>query len=385
MGVKQQVFAAGMQQLSQKYKGNGVTHILMQVVNGQPMYVMQGPSVSPPAGLPGRLTVPDAQGRAVAIPIMWVSTQNKQTSALPEGSGATVRPKPHADERDLDDFMWAGGNPIERRDVATQYFPNMSVKEILAGPIPTPVVDPLRLAIDVTGEWGWWTKPFDAHGCLCCTYYATASNVFTYVVPPDYALYIDAWSFDVSQALPIGWQFNVRFLRDGETLLEYNEVVADPLNQDPAHRCVFSSSSMQVQQSYLRIDRNQTFSVVVTPLGLAPFVLGPLDPFCDTLCPLLHGHLEALLDNRDGAPRPKDVGRLRDDLWGTGTLHEVTAEDVIQLTTWLNGVSADAEPAPDVGNRTATSGDVQPKPPSPGEADDSTFLPGSSVSPNPLS
>ncbi len=380
MPVDRRVLAAGLQQLTKRYVGALINRITTQTVNDKPMYLMHGPSPTPPKGLPGQITVPGTDGRPVAVPIMWAPLQMRTNSALPEGAGSAIRPKPKVDERDLDDFMWAGGTPIDRRDVATVYMPGPVEKFVTAGKIPETKVEELRVSIDTTGDWGVWTKPFDARGCLCCTTYATPTNIFTYVVPPDYTLFIDAWAFFVASVLPIGWQFNVRFLRDGETLLEYNEVVVDPLNPDPAKRCAFSGSIEQVQNSWLRIDRNQVFSVVITPLGLAPFVNTSADTFCETLCVLLHGHLQALLDNRDGAPRPKDVGRLRDDLWGTGTLDEVTMEDVTQLYSWLNGAVANAEPAPDAGDRTATSDDALPK----AEIPDDNYT-GSAVSPDPLS
>jgi len=94
----------------------------------------------------------------------------------------------------------------------------------------------------------------------------------------------------------------------------------------------------------LRIDRNQTLVVYVTAKGLAPFAKGPLDPFCGTICCLLHGHRTALLDNRDGGPRPKDVGSLQDNLDCAGLISQVTEEDVRQLLHWLNRATADAAP-----------------------------------------
>jgi len=358
--VKRETLLAGMQQLVQKYRKPGIVDkVTVQMVAGNPVYVLHGPTKNPPDGLPGRMKLPDVRGRVVVVPVMWAtasapavplivpSDRPVPTAQSPEWLGTPdfpVRKSPTADERDLDVSMWRGFTPIDRRDVATQYFPAPAEPVVTAGEIPKADVSELQVSVDTTGEWGWWTKPFDAQGCLCCTFYQTSVTVFSYVVPQDYCLYIDAWAFFVSGVLPVGETFNVRFLRDGETLLEYDEVIVSPTNPDPAKRCLFSGSTEQVQHSYLRIDRNQTFSVVITTKGLAPFLKTNQDTFCATICVLLHGHLLALLDNRDGGPRPRDVGALRDDLWGTGMLDEVTAGDVQQLLAWMDGASANASP-----------------------------------------
>lgn len=353
MDVNKQTLLAGMQQLSSKYKGNGVDRITVQVVSGRPVFVMHGPTTTPPPGLPGVLTVPDVNKQSVKIPILWAQVKQSINNA----SIPTVK----ANEIDLDRSLWFGFTPIDRRDVVTEFQPAPTDNIVTAGKIPESTHSDLQIAVDITGEWGWWTKPFDSQGCLCCTVYSVPSIVFHYVVPPDYALFIDAWAFFVDSTLPIGETFNVRFLRDGETLLEYDEVIVDPLNADPAKRCLFSGSIDQVQKSYLRIDRNQTFTVILTPKGLFPFLKGPNDTYCATLCVLLHGHLQALLDNRDGAPRPKDVGKIRDDLWGDGTLREVTAEDVAQMMAWLDAATANAAPA-NISGMPATTNDVGSSP-----------------------
>lgn len=404
MGVSRAVLLAGMQQLSQKYRGKGIDRITVQVVAGKPLYVMQGATVYPPPDLPGRITVPDTSGKPALVPIMWSHTaavlRGEQLGAdWMYAQDKPVTPLPKSDEVDVDRSMWRGFTPIERRDVVVEYQPGRE-EVITAGEIPKADVTELQVSVDTTGEWGWWTKPFDVYGCLCCTFYQTPTTVFRYVVPPDYALYVDAWAFFVNGVLPVGETFNVRFLRDGETLLEYDEVIVDPGNPDPARRCLFSGSIEQIQHSWLRIDRNQTLSVVLTPKGLAPFLKGPLDTFCATICVLLHGHLEALLDNRDGAPRPKDVGRLRDDLWGTATLDEVSQADVDQLLTWIDGASANAAPTNEAaggdiapGLDKAPGGDIGPGTAVVGGGAILTALvatallsgEGSSVSPNPLS
>ena len=384
MEISKQVLLAGMRQLSQKYKGKGADSITVQIMNGNPVFLMHGSTQKPPAGLPGSIAVPDVYKRKAVVPIMWAPTKTSFLGETPVNK--STPPMANPDNIDIHAFMWNGFTPIDRRDTVTEFFPGDDPDpSVIAGPIPSSDTLALRVAVDATGDWGWWTKPFDVSGCLCCTLYAFPTLIFSYLVPPDYALYVDAWSFIVDSALPVGETFNVRFLRDGETLLEYNEVIADPTNPDPSKRCVFSGSSEQVQHAYLRIDRNQTLSVIITPLGLFPFVKTAADTYCATLCILLHGHLEALLDNRDGAPRPKDVGRLRDDANGDGEVKNVTVEDVTQLLAWLDGGSANAKPAQDVGNNTAGAMVLEPSttavPSTVADSSGSSTVPGSSVSP----
>lgn len=330
MAVDKKLLMAGLQQLTRKYVGKGVDRILMQMVNGRPAYVMQGATQNPPAGLPGKIQLlPN-----LTLPVIW--TFQRRVPGVP---------LPAPNEQNLNSSMWYGYVNLDRRDSATVYQPGsdtISTQE----PVPTADTTDLQVAVDTTGPLGWWDRTMEVEACLCCSFYNRPVTILTYVVPQDKVLYIDGWSFNMHLNVPVGWVFNVRFLRDGETLLEYDEVAVDPINPDPARRCLFSGSSEQVMKSYLRIDRGQTLNVVVTPRGLYPYVYDPLQSVCGNICVLLHAHSTALLDNRDGAPRPKDVGAMRDDLTGNGLLNQVTQEDVDQLMQWLNGATANAVAVP---------------------------------------
>jgi hypothetical protein len=355
MPVSRDVLLAGLKQLTAKYKHGEVKAITVQMMNGNPAYVMQGASTNPPQGLPGSMTLPDVSNRPVVVPVLWRFSQASiplvkpgTTPVLTDQSPGwlntpdkPVRSQPKADEVDLDRSMWAGASAIDRRDVVVEYQPG-SEHVITEGKIPEAEGRDLRISVDTTGTWGWWSKPFDLQGCLCCTFYQSPVMVLKYTVPEDYTLTIDGWACMVYGNFFVGETFNVRFVRDGDTLLDYDEVIVDPANPDPAKKCLFSGCSEQVMDEYLRIDRNQTLTIFITPKGLFPFNKGPADPFCGTICILLHGHLTALLDNRDGAPRPKDVGRLRDDTTGLQCLEEVTEDDVNQLLDWIEGASANA-------------------------------------------
>jgi hypothetical protein len=343
MALDKRIILAGLQQLNRKYAGKGVDRVVVQMLNGRPFYVMQGPTKNPPAGLPGQIRLSPDQ----TIPIIWAYTRTALGTPLPEPNEKTVN-----------SAMWYGFVNIDRRDVATVYQPGSDTIVTQKEDPPADVTD-LQVAVDVTGSRGWWDIAMELEGCLCCSFYNQPITLLNYVVPQDRVLYVDGWAFFVYLNVPIGWTFNVRFLRDGETLLTYDEVVVDPTNPDPALRCLFSGSVEQVMNSYLRIDRGQTLSVVITPKGLFPFVNDPQQTVCGNICVLLHAHSTALLDNRDGAPRPKDVGAMRDDLTGTGLLEQVTKEDVSQLLVWLNGASKEAVPVPSAEGQVSGSSSME--------------------------
>jgi hypothetical protein len=363
MAPDKRLLLAGLQQLNQKYAGpsTGVERVTVQMINGKPTYIMQGPTQNPPRGLPGVIALTPK----MEIPIIWAYRR------FPLGANPVPTPK----NSDLNKEMWYGYSPAPRRDTVTVFKPSTDRIATQAA-IPQAVASDLQVAVDTTGPLGWWDLAQDLEGCLCCSYYFRPVTVLTFVVPQDRVLYIDGWSFFVYCNVPVGWQFNVRITRDGDTLVDYNEVVVDPLNPDPAKRCLFSGSIEQVMNSYLRIDRGQTLNVVITPKGLAPFLSTPLDSVCGNICVLLHGHSTALLDNRDGAPRPKDVGRMRDDVTGCGLLDQVTKEDVDQLEMWVNAATAEVTEVPMdannqvAGNLTPDVSSVSPPAVAPAKVDD---------------
>jgi hypothetical protein len=370
--IDKKLLLAGLLQLNRKYAGKLVDRVIVQMVNGKPAYIMQGSTPNPPPGLPGTIQLLPG----LKLPIIWAFQRTSLGSAdqrsrdngmwngsvnIDQGkvapSHAQIVPKPTSvtlpcpNEQDLDNNMWYGYVNIDRKDVVTVYQPGADTITTQQEIPHTEAVD-LQVAVDVNGPLGWWDLALELEGCLCCSFYNRPVTLLNYVVPQDRVLYIDSWSFFVYMNLPVGWAFNVRFLRDGDTLLAYDEIVVDPTNVDPALRCLFSGSTEQVMNSYLRIDRGQTLSVVITPKGLYPYINDPMQSVCGNICALLHGHSTALLDNRDGAPRPKDVGAMRDDVTGSGLLSQVTREDVNQLIQWLNGATTEAAAVPSTVGKT---------------------------------
>jgi hypothetical protein len=386
MAITKKTLLAGLGQLNTKYQKRGVK-VTLQTINGHPAYIMHGDSPTPPPGLPGQMQLPDQSGKDATLPIIWdgmwyggTAQKNLLRSPRPAPNpdsadlatsmwyGGTksrnltpsVRPvqtapvtqMPELNERDLDREIWGGGQPMDRRsgadlsrrDVAVEYTPGDPDRTPLAGPIPTTDITELQLSVDVAtyADHGFWDINFDVEADLCCTYYDRPNVLLKFVVPEDRMLFIDGWGFYVIGTYPVGWVFNVRFLRDGETLLSYDEVVTDPTNPDPGKRCLLSGTSDLNMDTVLRLDRNQTFQVIITLKGLYPYISDPLAPMCGIIGVLMHGHQTALLDNRDGTPRPKDVGLMRDDLNGDGCLDDVTAEDVQDLMRYMEGATANA-------------------------------------------
>lgn len=351
MAITKQILQAGLRQLNTKYKGVRTT---LQMLNGHPAYLMQGDSLNPPQGLPGKIQVPDQYGKVATLPIIWAGQP-------------PPRKLPTLNERDLDLNLWAGASPLPRRDTMTVYTPGPNEQNPMALAIPTGDTKDMSVAVDVSTAYdhGWWDINFDILSDLCCTYYSQGSILLTYRVPEDRVLWVDFWGFLFYTTALTGWTFNVRFARDGETLLSYDEVIVDPTNPDPGRRCLFSGAPEQVMYAPMRFDRNQVLTVTVTPKGLLPFLNAPLDPFCGDIAILLHGHSTALLDNRDGAPRPKDVGDMRDDLVGDGALDAVTAEDVSSLLYVMNNATNDVATQPVDDTPPAVD---QPAEPAPGKS-----------------
>lgn len=320
---------AGLAQLTKHYQRGAVRRITAQKVNGQPAYVMHGLGAAP-QGLPGVMHVGN-----VPVPIYWNGENTVARGTKP------VQPN----DADIYRNMWAGPPPPVTPRRMRVFQPG---SETINTQTDTPKADtkPLQVALDISSQkHGWWDKQLDLPGINCCSLYGTRYNLLSYVVPQDYCMYIDSWTLFPYCNVPVGWEFTVQMLRDGDPLVSYDEVVVDPLNPDPSQRCLFASQNTITQ---LRIDRNQTFTVVITPKGLFPFLNNPTDTVCGSIGMLTNGHLTALLDNRDGWPRPRDVGWLRDDPEGTATLDETTEEDVAAIQAWVTGAAANADP--DVSN-----------------------------------
>lgn len=322
----------GLAHLMALYQRGPVQRITAQRVNGLPAYVMHGLGAAP-AGLPGVVHVGN-----VPVPIYWDGEK-------PVHKGI-VRAQPAPNEK-IHPLWHSPGAKFTPRPIRV-FQPG---SETINTQMDTPKADmkPLQVALDLSSqEHGWWDKPLEMPGIQCASTYGNPYMLLQYVVPQDYCLYIDSWSFFPYCNVPVGWEFNVQLRRDGDPLVSYDEVVVDPLNPDPSLRCLFAgSTNNQTMVTQLRIDRNQTFTVVITPKGLYPFLNGS-STVCGSIGTVVNGHITALLDNRDGWPRPRDVGWLRDDPNGTATLEEVTEEDVAAIQAWVTGASANADP--DVSN-----------------------------------
>jgi len=362
------VLLAALRQLNTKWAGQGgVTRVVFQVAEGKPVFYFQGPSASPPPGLPGRMTVPMSDGKTFApIAILWrqeVPAVGIDKGYLAPGPTKALTPPPNRpvrsaypelfnpsdkatvpldpfNEKDVDKAYWFFFSQLDPRPIETVQ-PAFHVPLVGTGmEMPEPEAERAQLSVDARLPQydipNWWAKPFEPHSCLCCSFYETPILILSYRVPETYLLVLDGWSFTVDQLMAVGEIFEVSFRRDGDELLRYEEVVIDPLNPDPAQRTLFSSSA-QIQDIPMRFDRNQMLNVYVTLKGTFPFLKTPTDTFCGTLCILLHGWLGSLIDNRDGTPRPVDPASLRDGS-GDEDLIQVDTQKVKELNDWLEAV-----------------------------------------------
>lgn len=329
MALSKQALIEALSKLNMKYRGkNGVTNVTFQVLGDKPSFAMQGPTKTPPPGLPGGIKVTDPVGTIVVVPVIWIQNAVRPMASQKDGKPTMWDGPPASpDQRKVED----NNKDLLQRPVE-EFFPAETPRIVTAGDVPKTDTINIQVHIDVTGPLPWWTKSFDVIGCLCCVYYNQESIVLQYQIPQDYMWIVDGWSFFVGDNLAVGEIFETSFKRDGDNLLTFEEAIIDPANPDPALRCLFSSSVEQRTMTYLRFDRNQMLTVTITPRGPFPFNKPPLSSFCGTICVLLHGHRLNLMDNRDGGPRPRDVGEIRDLFDPTDVINSVTSEELQWIT-----------------------------------------------------
>lgn len=347
------ILEAGLVQLNNKWTGkNGITKVLLQTdPSGKiPGYYFQGTTVTMPADLPGRMVVPDADGRPYSVAVFWrrdvkipqvSGVQSPNPEIFNPSGNARLPLDPLADE-DIDKAMWFFATPANL---------NRSVENILpsfhAIPQPTNMAPPsaeeinTQLHIDMRlpqyDNPNFWSKPFQPNACMCCAYYARPITVYSYVVPDTYLLRLTGISYDISSLLPFGTVFQVDILRGGSIAASFEEIVVDPANADPSKRVAFASHETP-SPLFVLVDRGETLSIQLTVKGPYPFTKNEQDTFCGTICLLLQGWIATIMDNRDGAPRPSDVGEMRAGV-GNETYADLTEDYVKTLLTWVSAVT----------------------------------------------
>lgn len=332
-GPTQPVLEAALRQLNQKWAGvGGVTRVSLQSDDhGRPLFFFCGPS-EPGAKLPNGMVVPDPMGRPFRVPIRWrredplAAVVHKPAPQVDDLRKANLpelfNPQPEAlgpldplKNEDIDKAYWWFFTPAPDRPLHVVHPAFHAMIDPVLGKDPPPdSIAPIMYFDARLPQYdmpNFWAKPWEPYGCLCCTFYTRPTIVLQYTVPQDYMLVIDGIALNASCPLLPGETFLVEILRDGAMLLAFEEVFIDPANPDPARRWMFTGTGLPIPL-WMRFDRNETVTVRITPLGPFPFAKSPYDTFCCTVCVLMHGWLGSLMDNRDGAARPVDVGGLRD-------------------------------------------------------------------------
>lgn len=349
----QVVLQAGLRQLNAKWMGkNGVSRVVLQSdPSGKlPAYYFQGPSADIPPGIPGCMIVPDENNRPFKVPVFW-----RQDNDIPKQQ---LVPAPHPEIFNASGHAKLPLDPLSNEDIDKAYWffvtpPTLdrSVKNYLpafhAIPQPTNMAPPgaeqiegqihVDMRLPQYNNPNFWAKPFDPYACICCTWFSRPVLVYSYQVPDTYMLILEGISYDIITDFTIGTIFQVDILRGGSVAASFEEIVIDPTNPDPSKRTAFASHE-QPTPLFVIADRGETLSVQITMKGLFPFTKTVQDTFCGTLCILLRGYLASLIDNRDGAPRPSDVGEMRSGV-GNETYGELTEDYVKLLLAWVDAVT----------------------------------------------
>ena len=348
-----QILEAGLRQLNAKWMNKGgITRVLLQTdASGKiPGYYFQGTTETIPADLPGFMIVPGADGRPYKVSVFWRrDTTVPQVTEVPSLRPEIFNPSPNGvmpldplSESDVDKAYFFFATPADLNRTVKNYLPAFH-----AIPQPTNMDPPAaeliesQLHVDMRlpqyDNPNYWTKPFQPNACLCCAWFARPVLVYSFTVPDTYLLVLNGISYDVDVLLPFGTIFHVDILRGGAVAASFEDIVVDPANPDPSKRVAFASHETPTPL-YVLVDRGETLSVQITVKGTYPFTKTQMDTFCGTICILLQGWLATLMDNRDGAPRPSDVGEMREGV-GNETYSELTEDYVKTLLTWVGAVT----------------------------------------------
>ncbi len=309
--------------------------------NGDTVLVIGGPGAQPPKGLPKGVVLPVGK-----IPTVWrQSSPNGGFAAFPmASSGESVKKLAPLANEDIDRAYWHFFTPVDRRQIEIS-IPNSEVPRVgsLEALPPIDGVDtqihfPMRLPQYDVPEF--WSKPFEMQGCTCCSFYERWFNLYSFAVPDDHMLIIDGVSVSLT-GVGIGEIVEVQMLRDGETAVTFEDMLADPAAADPAHQMAFSGYVDYIPM-HLNVDRSRMLTVRVKLRGTYPFSKTMNDTFGGTVCVLVHGWLASLMDSRDDAPRPISLGIVNDvalgDMDGFRAIEDLEWSE--KLEVWLTEVIA---------------------------------------------
>lgn len=215
---------------------------------------------------------------------------------------------------DVERAMWHFFTPVEERADPIKSVPHVIHKPTQQEDPPS--VDPnmsehLAAHLPPWVSPDYWSDPWDRSICRCCTFYATSTVLYTEKMPEMRMGILQGVSYSILSGLNQFDIFEIAIKRDGELLAKWEDMFINPLSPNPAHQYAFGGHISQIPVFGL-FDRNQTLTVEITILGAYPFVKTPADPFTGTMCVYVHGWKPTIMDNRDGAPRPVDMGYLNE-------------------------------------------------------------------------
>lgn len=347
------ILQKGLQQLNAKWKGqHGISRVVLQSdPSGKlPAYYFQGTSAQMPAQIPNCMIVPGEDQRPYKVPVFWrheapIPQEQPVNHLRPEifnSSGHARLPLDPLSNEDIDKAYWFFATPPTLDRSVKNYAPAFH-----AIPVPTNMAPPsaeerdaqmhVSMRLPQYDNPNFWAKPFEPNACICCAWFARPTIVYNFQVPDTYMVILKGISFDITTDFPQGTIFQVEILRGGSVAASFEEIVVDPLNPDPSKRCAFSSHD-QPSPLFVLADRGESLTVVITVKGLYPFTRTEQETFCGTICILLQGWLASIMDNRDGAPRPSDVGDMRSGV-GNETYGDITENYIETLMAWINATT----------------------------------------------
>lgn len=236
--------------------------------------------------------------------------QNLPDRQMEEG---VVTPAPRPDNMDIDRLMWTFYTPTPRRPwpeaPPAARRPEESVLQKL--PPRRPPFMPMfgeRVCPPYQCP-GVWARPVHKQNGDCLAFYETEYTLLSFMVPDTRMLLVESIGYELQDTLPVGEVFTMRVRRNGETLAEWQDIVAAP-ETNPVRRYAFGSFLNPVPLR-LRVDRTQNLTISIVVNGPLPFAKTSADPLNVEAKVILYGYLDQLRDTREGGFRPRVAGTER--------------------------------------------------------------------------
>jgi len=160
----------------------------------------------------------------------------------------------------------------------------------------------------------FWSVPFDVDACACIPLALKDEVIFRFRVPQDRMLIIKGISYEIHNIAQYE-SFSLKFVDDGRTRFNVEDMLIDPTSANPAHRYAFAGHTRQMPVRMF-VDHNHMLVVTASFLGNLDFAgnsdltEGDILDVNPEICINIHGWLANVRDSRDGGPRPTDLGNL---------------------------------------------------------------------------